>query len=142
MFGPAGHLYVYFSYGMHWCANIVCGAEGTADAVLLRAAVVVEGREVAAARRPRSSARDLARGPARLAQALGIDGSADGADVVRGPVRVLTGEPVEPAMIRTGPRVGVSGAGAATPWRYWIDGVPEVSAYRAAVRRPRSAGGG
>lgn len=142
MFGPAGHLYVYFTYGMHWCANIVCGDEGVAEAVLLRAALVMDGRELAAARRPRSSERDLARGPARLAQALGIDGSADGADIVRGPVRLLAGEPVDPAMIRTGPRVGVSGEGAGTPWRYWIDGVPEVSAYRAAVRRPRSARGG
>lgn len=138
MFGPAGHLYVYFSYGMHWCINVVCGTEGVAEAVLLRAATVLDGVPLAQSRRPRSTARDLARGPARLAQALGIDGTWDGIDVVSGPLRLFAGQPPAAADIRTGPRVGVSGAGGTAPWRYWIDGVPEVSTYRPAVRRPRS----
>jgi DNA-3-methyladenine glycosylase len=139
MFGPAGHLYVYFTYGMHWCANVVCGTAGTAEAVLLRAAVVLDGREISTARRPHSTARDLARGPARLTQALGIDGSWNGADIVTGPLRILPGKPPDPVTVRSGPRVGVSGAGGPTPWRFWIDGVPEVSTYRPGVVRKRSA---
>ncbi|MDQ1709893.1 MAG: DNA-3-methyladenine glycosylase [Frankiaceae bacterium] len=141
MFGPPGHLYVYFTYGMHWCANVVCGRAGTAEAVLLRAAVVLDGRDLVIARRPRSTARDLARGPARLTQALGIDGSWNGADLVSGPLRILPGGQAEPAAIRSGPRVGVSGAGGPTPWRFWVDGVAEVSAYRPGVVRKRSAAG-
>jgi len=140
MFGPPGHLYVYFTYGMHWCANVVCGREGVAEAVLLRAAVILDGRDVALSRRPKSTARDLARGPARLAKALDLDGSDNGADIVCGGLQFLAGQPVSAAEIRTGPRVGVAGAGAPTPWRYWVDGVAEVSAYRAAVvRAPRKA---
>jgi DNA-3-methyladenine glycosylase len=141
MFGPPGHLYVYFTYGMHWCANVVCAAQGTAEAVLLRAAVVVDGAAAAAERRPGSSVRELARGPARLTKALGIDGGLDGADLVAGPVVLLPGEPVAASAVRTGPRVGVAGAGAPTQWRFWVDGAPEVSAYRPAVRRRRPAAG-
>lgn len=141
MFGQAGHLYVYFTYGMHWCINVVCGTDGVAEAVLLRAAVLQGGAQIAAARRPRSTPRDLARGPARLAQALGVDGSWDGADIVRGQLRMLPGRPAAPADIRSGPRVGVSGAGGVAPWRFWVDGVPEVSVYRPALRRARSTGG-
>ncbi|MEO6712837.1 MAG: DNA-3-methyladenine glycosylase [Mycobacteriales bacterium] len=137
MFGPAGHLYVYFTYGMHWCANIVCGAVGVAEAVLLRAAVVTDGRDIAGSRRPASTARDLARGPARLTKAFGIDGSWDGTDIVRGSFRVLA-TPSIGGTVRTGPRVGVSGPGGPTPWRYWLDGVPEVSSYRPGVVRTRS----
>lgn len=146
MFGPPGHLYVYFSYGMHWCMNVVCGAEGVAEAVLLRAAVILDGADLAAARRRGGSARDLARGPARLAQALGVDGSWDGTDLCSGALRsetelqLLAGLPAAGGEVRSGPRVGVAGAGAVAPWRFWIDGVPEVSAYRAALRRKRSAG--
>ena len=82
MFGPPGHLYCYFTYGMHWCANIVCRPDGTAGAVLLRAGAVVEGVDVALARRPASRAeRDLARGPARLATCLGLDRDANGIDL-------------------------------------------------------------
>ncbi|WP_432483268.1 DNA-3-methyladenine glycosylase [Kineococcus esterisolvens] len=140
MFGPPGHAYVYFSYGMHWCVNLVTGPDGVASAVLLRAGEVVEGSELARARRlaARRDA-DLARGPARLTQALAIGRDQGGADVCAGgPLQVLAGEPVRDAAVSWGPRVGVAGAGAPTPWRAWVTGDPTVSAYRAAVpRRPR-----
>lgn len=145
MFGPAGHLYIYFSYGMHWACNVVCGPEGQAAAVLLRAGEVVSGeaeartRRDAGKRRPVSH-RDLARGPARLAQALGLTGEFDGVDLVGssaggggqvGPeLRVPAGAPV---LVETGPRVGVSGEGgdgSLYPWRFWMEGEPTVSAYR------------
>jgi DNA-3-methyladenine glycosylase len=141
MFGPAGRLYVYFTYGMHWCMNVVTGPEGVASAVLLRAGAVVEGLESARLRRPGSVDRDLARGPARLTRALGIDGSFGGVDLLdpQSPVRLTPGDPVPAHRIRTGPRVGVAGAGAATPWRFWVDGDPAVSTYRPAVARARRA---
>ena len=142
MFGPPGHAYVYFSYGMHWCVNLVTGAEGTASAVLLRAGEVVEGVELARSRRPAARRdADLARGPARLTQALGITGDLGGADVCSGgPLQVLAGRPLPDAGVSWGPRVGVAGAGAPTPWRAWATGEPTVSPYRAAVpRRPRRA---
>jgi DNA-3-methyladenine glycosylase len=131
MFGPAGFAYVYFSYGMHWCINVTCGPEGAAAAVLLRAATIVDGREVARARRQGADDRDLARGPARLTRALGIDGTRNGADLCgpAGPVRLVNADRVDPALIRSGPRVGVSRA-ADRPWRFWLDGDPGVSAYR------------
>ena len=147
MFGPAGHLYVYFSYGMHWCVNLVCGTEGSASAVLLRGGEVVEGLELARSRRPAARVdRDLARGPARLAQALGIDGSLDGA-VLGGstsdePVRLLPGRRSADG-VRSGPRVGVSGAGGdgtLFPWRFWLDGERSVSAYRPGTPRRHRAG--
>ena len=142
MFGRAGLAYVYFTYGMHWCMNVVTGADGTASAVLLRAGEVVEGLDVARARRPAAKDRDLARGPARLTKALGVDGSYGGTDLLDpgSPLRLLPGERVDPALVRVGPRVGVAGAGAPTPWRFWVDGDPTVSTYRPAVprrRRPR-----
>lgn len=129
MYGPAGRLYVYFVYGMHWCANVVTGPEGVATAVLLRAGEVVDGIEVARLRRPGATDRDMARGPARLASALGLTGadSGDLADLEPGP-------PLPPAAVRSGPRVGVAVA-AETPWRFWIDGDPTVSPYRPATRR-------
>lgn len=134
MFGPAGRLYMYFSYGMHWCANVVVGADGEAAAVLLRAGEVVDGVEHARARRPGAADRDLCRGPARLARALGLDGAALGLDLLdrRSPVRLLDGHPQ--GDILAGPRVGVA-QGAATAWRFWIAGERTVSPYRAAVRR-------
>jgi DNA-3-methyladenine glycosylase len=137
MFGPPGHAYVYFTYGMHFCMNLVCLGEGTAAAVLLRAGEVVEGRALAAARRPRSSPRDLARGPARLCEALAIDRELYGVDVCdpAGPLRVSTGEPT-PAF-RTGPRTGVTSA-KDVPWRFWIDGDPSVSQYRLHTPRRRT----
>ena len=137
MFGPAGHLYVYFTYGMHFCTNLVCLGEGSAAAVLLRAGRVIAGSAVARARRsarPAATAgdRDLARGPARLCQALGIDMAHNGADVCDpgSPVRVRPGEAVSPRVIRSGPRTGVR-EGGEVAWRYWLAGDPTVSPYRA-----------
>jgi DNA-3-methyladenine glycosylase len=137
MFGRAGRLYVYFTYGMHFCANVVCGPEGTPSAVLLRAGEITDGIELARSRRTGSSDRDLARGPARLCQALGIDLARNHADLVAGPVTLTLGEPVESARIATGPRVGLRLA-ADRPWRFWIDGEPSVSRYVAAKPRARS----
>ncbi len=145
MFGPPGHAYVYFTYGMYFCVNLVCAGNGSASAVLLRAGVIVAGEELARARRTRGAAtvsqRDLARGPARLCLALDIDRAQDGADVcVAGsPLRVSwpgADAPVRSAekKIATGPRVGVSSA-ADVPWRFWVEGDPTVSAYRAHVPR-------
>lgn len=146
MFGPAGHLYVYFTYGMHHCANVVCGEEGRASAVLLRAGEVVEGVDTARARRGRSSDRDLARGPARLCQALGLDLSANGAVLTEAPgapaPHLELGDPVPADRIGTGPRVGLRAA-ADRPWRFWVEGDPHVSAYRPAAplgSRSRAAG--
>jgi DNA-3-methyladenine glycosylase len=138
MFGPPGRLYVYFTYGMHWCANVVTGPDGVASAVLLRAGEVVDGLDTARARRPGASDRDLCRGPARLAKALALDGSALGSDLLApsSPVRLLPGSH-DPASVRTGPRVGVAGEGALHPWRFWLDGERTVSPYRPAVRRVR-----
>jgi DNA-3-methyladenine glycosylase len=134
MFGPAGRLYVYFTYGMHFCCNVVCGPEGRASAVLLRAGEVVDGLEIARERRPRSTDRDLARGPARLCQSLGIDRSHNGVDLATGQPRLTLGEP--PAEVSTGPRVGLRLA-ADRPWRFWATGDPTVSVYRPAVVRKR-----
>ncbi|MCW2599630.1 MAG: DNA-3-methyladenine glycosylase [Frankiales bacterium] len=138
MFGPAGRLYVYFTYGMHWCANVVTGPVGEASAVLLRAGEVVAGLDTARERRPRVRDRDLCRGPARLATALALDREALGLDLLdpSSPVRLLPG-PHDAALVRTGPRVGVAGEGAATPWRFWLDGEPTVSPYRPGVPRVR-----
>ena len=159
MFGPPGHAYVYFTYGMHFCVNLVClGEEGSASAVLLRAGKVIAGEGLARARRTRGPARiatrDLARGPARLCQALGIDRALDGADVcvAASPLRVRAGAgnparsavlarggdpPGTPRRITAGPRVGVSSA-TEIPWRFWYEGDPTVSAYRPHVpRQPR-----
>jgi DNA-3-methyladenine glycosylase len=142
MFGPPGRLYVYFTYGMHHCCNVVVGEPGTASAVLLRAGEVVEGREVARARRPRSSDRDLARGPARLCQALGIDLSHNGTDLSEGPLTLEPGPGVPRDRVASGPRVGLREA-ADHPWRFWVEGEPSVSAYRPAAplrqRLPRRA---
>jgi len=135
MFGPAGRLYVYFTYGMHHCCNVVVGPEGEASAALLRAGEVVEGVELARTRRLAARQdRDLARGPARLCDALGIDGSCNGADLTRGSLTVTL--PAEPPRgpVRTGPRVGLRLA-ADVPWRFWLDGEPTVSAYK---RSPRA----
>ena len=139
MFGPAGHAYVYFTYGMHWCMNVVTGPDGEASAVLLRAGEVVDGLDVARERRPavRKDV-DLARGPARLCAALGIDRSVYGADLLGdGPVRLRPPlAPVPEAAVTAGPRVGVTGAHD-VPWRFWIAGDPTVSAYRRHVPRTR-----
>jgi DNA-3-methyladenine glycosylase len=136
MFGPPGHAYVYFTYGMHWCLNLVCERPGRASAVLLRAAEVVEGADLVRARRgSRPPARRLATGPANLAVALGVDGAWDGLSVVaRGaPLRVLAGDPVVDDDVVAGPRVGITRA-VETPWRFAVAGNPCVSG-------PRRAGG-
>jgi DNA-3-methyladenine glycosylase len=138
MFGPAGHLYVYFTYGMHYCCNAVCGPEGRASAVLLRAGEVVDGIDVARGRRPGSTDRDLARGPARLCRALGIDRSHNGADLATGEPTLTLGEP--PDDVSTGPRVGLRLA-ADRPWRFWVTGDATVSVYRPAVVRTRRSTG-
>lgn len=132
MFEIAGSLYCYLSYGMHVCANIVVGAEGLPGAVLLRAGEIVDGVVVARSRRGSSSDRDLARGPARLCQALGIQLADDGTDVMNGPVRLEAGTPVD--AVEQGPRVGLRGA-PERPWRFWTPGERSVSGYRPAARR-------
>jgi DNA-3-methyladenine glycosylase len=139
MFGPAGHAYVYFTYGMHFCMNLVCGAEGHASAVLLRAGEVVRGVDVARERRPGARERDLARGPARLTVALGIHREHNGVDVTSGaaPVQVRRGAPVADDVVRRGPRVGVNAA-ADLPWRLFVDGDPTVSVYRRHSPRRRA----
>jgi len=166
MFGPPGHVYVYFTYGMHFCANLVCQPAGQAEAVLLRAGEVVAGDELAARRRAREvgmaangqsegngggpgngrtlRAVDLARGPARLCQALDIDRRLDGADVCEpgsplgiGPAWPADSAAAGRAVVSTGPRVGIRLA-ADRPWRYWLAGDGHVSVYRPSKpRRPR-----
>ena len=135
MFGEPAHLYVYFSYGMHTCANVVCSPAGAASAVLLRAGEVVDGLELARERRPTATSdAELARGPARLTKALGIALADDTAALDGAP---FTLEPApHPLEAAAGPRVGVSGAGGtdAFPLRFWTPGDPTVSAYR---RSPR-----
>ncbi len=143
MFGEAGHLYTYFTYGMHVCANVVCGEEGTSSGVLLRAGRVVEGVETARLRRTTSKKdRDLARGPARLTVALAITLEHGGSDLASGPVtlEMAAGQ----ADFASGPRTGVSGPGGTDdyPWRFWIPGDDTVSPYKAHVpKRDRSVGG-
>jgi DNA-3-methyladenine glycosylase len=137
MFGPAGHLYVYFTYGLHHCANIVCGPDGVASALLLRAGEVMAGHQLARQRRPTSkSAADLASGPARLAKALGLTTADSGRDALTGPFKLVL--PSERTVgISSGPRVGVAGAGGSDQyaWRFWITGDPTVSRYKAAKPR-------
>jgi DNA-3-methyladenine glycosylase len=136
MFGRPGHLYCYFTYGMHVCCNVVCGPEGTPSAVLLRAGEVVDGIGLARERRPRSSDRDLARGPARLCRALDIQLTHDGTDLAAGPITLTLGE--QATAVSTGPRVGLRHA-PDRPWRYWITGERSVSAYRPAAPLKRQS---
>jgi DNA-3-methyladenine glycosylase len=139
MFGPAGRLYVYFVYGMHFCANVVSLTDGVPGAVLLRAGEVIGGAELARARRPaaRSDA-ELAKGPARLTTVLGLDRAHNGTDLTSpaATVRLLAGDPVPATGVRSGPRVGVAVA-VDVPWRFWIDGSPAVSTYRRGTRTTR-----
>lgn len=133
MFGPPGFLYCYLSYGIHVCANIVVGVDGTPAAVLLRGGEVIEGHQVARSRRPGAADRDLARGPALLCRALGIDLAHGGGDLNQGPVRLeITGVAAPP--YSCGPRVGLRLA-ATRPWRFWVSGDPRVSTYR---RHPKA----
>jgi len=149
MFGPPGHAYVYFTYGMHFCVNVVCGPPGVAEAVLLRAGRVIAGEDLARRRRGFDQARasrDLARGPARLCQALAIDRSLDGVDLCDPSAELRlraardsalaedSGPAGKQARIDVGPRVGITKA-ADTPWRFWLAEDPTVSVYR--PRLPR-----
>jgi DNA-3-methyladenine glycosylase len=130
MFGPPGGLYVYFTYGMHWCANAVCGDEGVGVAVLLRALAPLRGLDEMRALRPAARReRDLCSGPAKLCQALGLDRRFDGADLVTGDRGVVIGDdgtppPSHPVQTR---RIGLS-AGADHLWRWYVEGDPNVSA--------------
>jgi DNA-3-methyladenine glycosylase len=145
MFGPPGHAYVYFIYGMWFSLNLVCGPVGKASGVLLRAGEILRGTELAQKRRPAARGEtELAKGPARLATALDIDRTLDGTDICAGPesaLGILEGTPVVVRKVRNGPRTGVGGDGADHPWRFWIDGDLTVSPYRAHTprRRRRSA---
>jgi DNA-3-methyladenine glycosylase len=147
MFGPPGHAYVYFTYGMHFCANVVCSPPGVATGILLRAGRVVVGEELARSRRGFDSVRsprDLARGPARLCQAMAVNRSQDGEDLLdpssKLRLRAAVGDEraAAPGAIEAGPRVGVSQA-ADIPWRFWLAGDPTVSPYRRAVARRRTS---
>ncbi|MFX0574767.1 DNA-3-methyladenine glycosylase [Nocardia nepalensis] len=140
MFGPAGVLYVYLSYGMHMCVNVTSGPDGTASAVLIRSGEVVAGLETARARRPaaRTDA-DLARGPGNLGSALGITLSDYGTPLFdpASPIRLELNGAIDAAEIASGPRVGVSSA-ADLPWRFWLAS-PAVSVYRRSPRAPIEA---
>jgi DNA-3-methyladenine glycosylase len=137
MFGPPGHLYVYFTYGMHWCANVVGHAPGDASAVLLRAAAPVSGIGLMRARRVKARRdRDLCSGPGRLCQAFGLTGEHDGTDLTKGPLRIVDdGTPPPPEPVVT-TRVGLrAGQGDESPWRFLVPGDPNIS------RGPRRTAG-
>jgi len=139
MFGPAGHLYCYFTYGMHWCANIVCGTDGVASAVLLRAGEIIAGHHIARARRPKTRRdTDLAQGPARLASCLGLGRATNGLDLLdpTSPVRLEYVPSRRPRGTESGPRIGISRA-VEHPWRFWLADNPTVSR----TPRPRSSPG-
>jgi DNA-3-methyladenine glycosylase len=140
MYGESGHLYTYFTYGMHVCANVTCSPAGTASAVLLRGAEVIDGIELARARRPTSkSDADLARGAAPRVVGGGRTHAHGGADLAAPPFE-LTLLP-RPLPFETGPRTGVSGAGGSGdyPWRFWLPGQRSVSPYKAHVPKRRPA---
>lgn len=137
MYGPPGFLYVYFIYGMHWCANVVVGPVGEAAAVLLRSAEVVEGVDAARVRRPTARRDlDLARGPAAVTQVLGLTGANSGSDLLSPgrPIQLRSGAPA--GRITAGPRVGVSVA-AEVPWRFVDADSAAVTSYRAGGKRRR-----
>jgi DNA-3-methyladenine glycosylase len=135
LYGPPGHAYVYLNYGMHWCLNVSTGEDGSPQGCLLRAAEPLEGLDRMRERR-RGADRDLLRGPGRLGQAYGLDGTWSGVDLCGEGALWLADDGAHPA-VTTGPRVGVSRA-AAVPWRYWDLGSPWVSAYK---RSPRAQPG-
>jgi DNA-3-methyladenine glycosylase len=139
MFGPPGHLYVYFTYGMHWCANVVTGPDGEGSAVLIRALAPLTGVEQMQAARPRARRlRDLCSGPAKLTQALGLTGDADGTDLCDGAsqVRLLDDgwRPDLPAVVT--PRIGITRA-VDHPWRWYVAGDPNVSRPSSPTVTPR-----
>jgi DNA-3-methyladenine glycosylase len=129
MFGPPGYLYVYFTYGMHWCANVVAGETGWASAVLLRAGAPLRGVDVMWQRRPKARReRDLCSGPARLTQALGLAGAHDGTDLVRGSVKLLDDGTPPPRRPGRSTRVGLrQGEGDEDRWRWFVRDDPNVS---------------
>jgi DNA-3-methyladenine glycosylase len=129
MFGPPGHLYVYFTYGMHWCANVVATKDGDAAAVLLRAAAPVEGINVMRERRRKARRdRDLLAGPARLCQAFAITGADNGNDLVRDSIRILDDGVAPPAAPGVSVRIGLTvGRGHEHPWRFVVPGDPNLS---------------
>lgn len=129
MFGPAGHLYCYLSYGIHVCANVTVGPAGTPGAVLLRAGAVTSGADLARARAPRRTERDLARGPGRLGQVLGLSLHQDGSALDLPPLSLRSGPRTAGESVVCGPRVGLRRA-ANRPWRFWLVGEPTVSPYR------------
>ena len=129
MFGPPGHAYVYLSYGVHWCLNVVCHPQTVGGGILLRAGEVITGQQTA--RRRRGGHKDLARGPGRLGQSLAVSAQDDGTDLRTGRLRLLPAP--ERVAVSRGPRVGVSRA-ADWDWRFWIEGDPYVSQYRRSSR--------
>lgn len=139
MFGDGGHLYVYFTYGMHWCANAVCGRVGQGVGVLLRAMEPVAGLDAMREARawPRRD-RDIGSGPARMAQAMGITRALDGADLVKGDrcIRILDDGMPPPAHPAAGPRIGISKA-VEHPWRWYVAGNPHVSVHPSPRSRRR-----
>lgn len=126
MFGPAGHLYVYFTYGMHYCCNVTVGEEGHGAAVLIRAVEPLEGWELLSERRPGRSGTDLTNGPAKLCQALAIDKALNGHDLSRAPLRLVAAEPLPKIRITQTTRIGIS-QGKDVPWRFYETGNPYVS---------------
>jgi DNA-3-methyladenine glycosylase len=135
MYGEAGYLYCYFVYGMHWCANVVCGEPGSAAAVLLRAAEIVTGESAARSRTPSElPASKLASGPARLARCLGLTGLHTGLDLLDARSAVQLTELAPSLEFASGPRVGIAVA-VDDPWRFWLAGEPSVSAYRRGGKR-------
>jgi len=136
MFGPPGHAYVYFTYGMHWCANVVTDTDGIPGAVLLRAVEPLEGLEVMRARRAGARDRDLCRGPARLTQAFGITGTQDRVDLTRAPLSIAEGSGHgEDAVART-PRIGLGSVQDGRPWRFHVQGSIWVSGPRVPTALP------
>jgi DNA-3-methyladenine glycosylase len=129
MFALPGTLYVYFSYGNHWCMNAVCGPGARPHAVLLRAAAPVRGLDVMRARRPKAARdRDLCAGPGRLGQAFAVDRSFDGTSLVRGPLRVVDDGIAPPVRPGVSARIGLaSGKGHEEPWRFYVPGDPHIS---------------
>jgi DNA-3-methyladenine glycosylase len=139
MFGAPGHLYVYFTYGMHYCMNAVTGRAGEGTAVLLRAAEPIQGLDEMRRRRGRPRQRDLCSGPAKLCQAFGVDRSFDGADLVRGnDLWIAEGTAVPRSLVVVGPRVGIR-VGLEHAWRFSVGGDPHVSPGRGSVEPSRSA---
>lgn len=126
MFGPPGRLYVYFTYGMHYCCNIVTGPDGQGSAVLFRALEILEGNEIAAENRPNHSGADLTNGPAKLCQAYGIDRTWNGHDLTQPPLRLIMQEPLAQERIVQTTRIGISKA-KDRPWRFYIKDNPFIS---------------